>query len=177
MGDKSIEEMTKGRIFLLEDEDKIAKNICDFLEEYIIDIHDGAHMKIVDDVLRNNSGKLVYSKKRCTPYQGIKMKKYSIAILDINVKYDQEGGLRTLASIKKDPKLKNLPVLICSGESSPENVEFAKKYNLGEGNFIVKDHNEMGKRLCERVDELVRCNEIEQMNYKFNSNQDIIPYS
>lgn len=49
------------------------------------------------------------------------------------------SGIELLIEVRKDPKLKELPFILATAESKPENVIAAKK--AGANNYIVKPFN------------------------------------
>jgi len=64
----------------------------------------------------------------------LKEKKPQILILDLLL--PKMNGLKILKKINKDPKLKNIPVIICSNLSDDETIQKAKSLHAKE--YLIK---------------------------------------
>ncbi|MFN4089514.1 MAG: response regulator [Alphaproteobacteria bacterium] len=69
--------------------------------------------------------------------QKLRDRSYDMVISDWNM--EPMTGLQLLKEVRADSKLKNLPFLMITAESKPENVIEAKK--AGVNNYIVKPFN------------------------------------
>jgi DNA-binding response OmpR family regulator len=70
----------------------------------------------------------------------------------LDVQMPGGGGLSALAKIKADPRMRNLPVMMLTGERNPETVMQAM--NGGAADYMVKPFNP--DNLLERVSRLVQ---------------------
>jgi DNA-binding response OmpR family regulator len=70
----------------------------------------------------------------------------------LDVQMPGGGGLSALAKIKADPRMRNLPVMMLTGERNPETVMQAM--NGGAADYMVKPFNP--DNLLERVSRLVK---------------------
>jgi DNA-binding response OmpR family regulator len=70
----------------------------------------------------------------------------------LDVQMPGGGGLSALAKIKADPRMRNLPVMMLTGERNPETVMQAM--NGGAADYMVKPFNP--DTLLERVSRLVK---------------------
>lgn len=70
----------------------------------------------------------------------------------LDVQMPGGGGLSALAKIKADPRMRNLPVMMLTGERNPETV--LQAMNGGAADYMVKPFNP--DNLLERVSRLVK---------------------
>ncbi|MEJ5173381.1 MAG: response regulator [Hydrogenothermaceae bacterium] len=78
----------------------------------------------------------------------LKQNKYDLVLLDWNM--PEMDGITLLQEIRKDPELKNIPVIMVTAEAKKENVLLA--IQTGANNYIVKPFT--AETLKEKMDKV-----------------------
>ena len=136
----------KGKIFLLEDEKKFQDDISNELEKlnYAFDMHDG------ERIIKSQTPRQI-SYKPTRPIDIIIKYPYNLAILDMEVKEDLQGGLTLLRDIRKYNQ--TIPIIMTSEYISQKRTEEALSlviYDL----ILKRPSFDLG-RLTRKVDEIV----------------------
>lgn len=110
--------MGKKKILIIEDEKSLRESLADYLQE------DGFE---IDCVMDGESGLKLAQKG-----------KFDLVILDIIL--PKKDGFAVLEEIKKDKKIKDIPVVLLTNLESIEDIQ--KAFEKGATNYLVKaDHS------------------------------------
>jgi CheY-like chemotaxis protein len=117
--------MTPKRILLVDDSPRDTELAVDALRQY--------HLANEVTVLRDGVEALDYLYRRAQ-FQGRSDADPAVILLDL--KMPRMNGLDVLRSIKADPRLKIIPVVMMT--SSREEPDLAQSYELGANAYVVK---------------------------------------
>jgi len=145
----------KGYIFLLEDDEDLQSIISQALEihDYIVDVHDG------EKIRKSQKSTEEIKEKMVRPLDAVRKMRYDLAILDINVKGDSQGGLNLLKHLRRYDK--EIPIIMTSKYSYQGNVVDSIEYGVHD--FIVKQFPFDLERLVNEVDRTIEYKKIKDI--------------